>query len=341
MPSRATVVCLLPCALLLCTTAARADDLRPWPRFLRLEYIRGAVKGCPEQVVLENAVLATARRDPFNRAAAASVRVTIARRGLLYTASLELRDGAGNVVLVRAFDPTGSCDSLIQDVGFMVGDRLRDPPVPPAPPKPELARLPAPAPAPAPAPPKREPPPPPLPRPERLRLDLGLAGAFAIRSAAPALGFNLVGDAGIRWRSFSIAAELRWTPPQGVDLDESGRTWVSVMQLSEGIVPCGHVGTFFFYCGVGQVMEVLGKSSPGLMPPSATAIAVATGARLGVDVPSPWWAPRFALRLSVDGLVTLHDAAVLVDDGHPPSWTTPGFALVLGAGIAANFDLRK
>jgi len=67
---------------------------------------------------------------------------------------------------------------------------------------------------------------------------------------------------------------------------------------------------------------------------------VATGARLGADLPWRWWGRRFAVRLSADVLGTLHDAAFLVNDGHPATWTTPGLTVVLAAGFGADLKLK-
>src|SRR6185503_10177698 len=95
-----------------------------------------------------------------------------------------------------------------------------------------------------------------------------------------------------------------------------------------------------FYCGIGQVMEVVGKGSPGVMPSSITLISVATGTRLGVDVPWPWWGRRFAVRLSADVLGTLHDAAFHVVGRSQPTWTTTGLTVGLNAGLAADLHLK-
>jgi hypothetical protein len=312
------------CGLLLFPVAARAADEPKLPDVMRLEYTHSAAKSCPAQEMLEDAVVVAAGRDPFKRDAAAFLRVTISRRGALYHADLEVRDGAGSVVFTHPFKPLRSCDSLVQDVGFVIGDRLRAPsPIPPS------------SPPPAPAPPKLEPPP--APRAAPLRLNLGIAGALALRTAAPVLGFNLAAGVGLRWRSFSGALEFRWTPPQEAAVDASGRAWGSAMQFTGGIVPCGHVRAFFA-CGLGQITAVVWQGAPGTMLQSLTLPAAAAGARLGGDVPLPWWGRLFALRLSADALVTLRHAAIYVDgsDGSPLVWTTPGLTVALGVGFVTD-----
>jgi len=332
------VLRLLPWALLLSPLAARAEAPPPLPRFVRLEYIHPAGKGCPEQAVLEDAVLVAARRDPFNRVAPALLRVTIAPHGHLYAATLEVRDGDGGVIWTRPFDPLSSCGSAVQAAGFLMGSLLRDPPPAPAP-------SPAPVPPPAPAVPlKREAPAP--PRSEPLRLNLGIASALAIRTTAPEAGFNLVADAGLRVRSFSIAGEFRWTPPEVADVDTAGLARVHVMQFSGGVVPCGHFRALF-YCGVGQVIAVVGMGAPGVDPRSVTTPSAATGTRIGVELPLPVWGRRFAVRLSADVVVTLLDVAFHFGDpmeanamSTPPAWTSPRLVLGFGAGFKTDLHLK-
>src|SRR5689334_311128 len=98
---------LLLCALLLRPALARADDVpRPVPKlppFLRVEYVTGALKTCPDQEAFEHSVSATAQRDPFNNIAPALLRVTIERRGALYAATVEVRDSEGSLVWLRPF----------------------------------------------------------------------------------------------------------------------------------------------------------------------------------------------------------------------------------------------
>src|SRR5689334_12462507 len=99
---------LLSSSVLLHPLAARADDApkRPpkLPSFLHLEYNRGALKDCPDQEAFEQAIIANAQRHPFNSAAPALLRVTLARRGPFHAATIEVRDADGSVLWLRPFD---------------------------------------------------------------------------------------------------------------------------------------------------------------------------------------------------------------------------------------------
>lgn len=317
----------------------------PLPRFMRLEYLRPPGSPCPKLEEMQDLVIIDAKRDPFNNVAPALLRVSIVRRGPRYEARVELLDAAGVNVWTRPpLQPRSSCDGLAQDVGFVVGDRLRDPPPKVESPPPKLAELPSPPPAPPkpaelPSPPPAPPKPAELPSlaaaPERLRVGFGVAGDLVVRTAAPAFAFDLRIDAGLRWRAFSVNGEVGWTPSAG--LYESGSTKATAMQITGGIVPCGHFRAFF-YCGVVQLTAVIGGGSKDIMSPADTGftdtgLTAATGPRLGGDV--PLWGRRLGLRLSADVLATLHHVAVHFND-RPAGWTTAGATVVLGAGFVTE-----
>jgi hypothetical protein len=329
---------------------ARAEpdlDETPLPRPVRLENVRRpGTQSCADAETIGYAISARGPRNLLDPAAPARLIVTLSRQGIKYTATAEVRDAEGASVWMRPFTPLYSCDVLVMDIGLVVGERFRPPRLAPVAPV-EPA---APPPPPAPAPPKLEPPPPaalappkleppPAPRAEPLRLNLGIAGALALRTTEPVPAFNLVTDAGFRFRSFSAAVEFRWTPPQVTEVDTTGDAWISAQQFSEAIVPCGHFRAFF-YCGLAQVTEVVWRTSPGIMPPPWTMIAAATGTRLGGDVPLPWWERRFAVRLSADVLVTLHHAVIHVNNDSPQAWSTPDLTVALGAGFVTDLKLK-
>ena len=125
-----------------------------------------------------------------------------------------------------------------------------------------------------------------------------------------------------------------------------GAPLVHVLQYAGGIVPCGHFRAFF-YCGVGQVIAVVAKGSPDVEPQSLTVGTVATGVRIGGDLPLPPWGRRFAARLSADVLVTPGDVAIRLLNSMPTNastspfaWSIPRLTVALGAGIVTDLHLK-
>jgi hypothetical protein len=101
-----------------------------------------------------------------------------------------------------------------------------------------------------------------------------------------------------------------------------------------------------FYCGVGQVIAVVAKGAPGIMPQSISAWSAATGARVGADLPLPLWGRRFGVRLSADVLATLRDVELRFGDDMktamdaPPAWTTPRLTMAFSAGFVTDLRLK-
>lgn len=314
------------------------------PRFVRLEYVRPPGYGCPDPEDMENELILNAHRNPVRSDAPAVLRVVIERRNGMFQATFEIRDEAGQLLWAREVDPRPSCWTEADRAGFQAGDLFRDPFPAPAkasapPPAPPSAPPPAPPSAPVPLPARDVLPSPPPSRSEPLRFNLGVTGALSLRTAGPVAAFNLIADAGLRWPSFSIAAQFRWVPPVVAVVDAAGSPLVHVQQFSGGIVPCGHLSVAFL-CGVGEVIETRGTGSPDVMPAAMTALSIAAGGRIGADLPLPWWRHMFALRVSADVLGTLHDVAFHEVTRSAPSWTTPGLAASFGAGIVTDFRLR-
>lgn len=333
MTSKARIPRLVNLALvgvlvLLGVEVRAADEAPLLPRYMRLEYLRPVRRSCPEQDQLEDAVIANAKRDPFKADARAILQVTIARgKPSGYGASVELRDDAGKVVLDRPVAPVRSCDGLVQDLGFLIGDMLRlhsEPaPAPPQPAPPALASAP---------PTKDETPPRPASVANPLRLNLGIAGAVAIRTDTPAAGFNLVVNAGLRWRAFSGAVEFRWTPPEVADVDWMRGSWLRVKQYSEGVVLCGHVAAVVspFFCGAGHLTEAPVSASPGIVLPRMAELDVAAGGRIGADLPFPWWERHVGVRLTADVLGTLWHTKLQSVGQSVPTWTPAPLTIRLG-----------
>lgn len=312
---------------------ARAAGPAPLPREMRLEYMTPPGAGCPSAEFLEQEVVVNALRDPFNADARAAARITIKRDGAGFSAGIQVRDSGAVLVLDRPVPRVRSCLTLVRDVGFILGDMLR----------PRLEREPAPPPTPPPVQPAAPAAAPPKPAPrEPLSLHLGLAGALELRISAPIAGFNLVGDVGIRWRAFSVAAELRWAPPRAADLEASPGAWMQVMTFSEGAVLCGHVTAVVspLFCALGRVTEAPAWGSAGILIPSPAPVSVEAGGRIGADVALPWMRRRFAVRLAADVMATLWGASYHVVGQPSRAWTSSRVTFALGAGFIADVPLN-
>jgi hypothetical protein len=270
---RAASLALRAAALLaLAPAAARAADppaadppaVDPPQITLRLSYNLGpGAQNCPPEQALHDEVARRMGYDPFTPAAADRVVATLNRSGRLFSGTLELFDSSGKRTWRKSYAFRGQkdedCAALDMAMGIDIAVAFIDfslpppaatapspPPSPEPPPHPE-----APPPSSSPPPKVESPPPPPPPRSEPLRLNLGIASALALRTASRPFAFNLMADAGLRYRSFSGALEFRWTPPEVAAVDTRGRELVRVMQYAGGILPCGHFRALI-YCGVGQ-----------------------------------------------------------------------------------------
>lgn len=311
------------------TFPIEADPPRPstFPRFVRFDYVRPPNRYCPAAKMMQDAIGGGMSYDPFVEPADGSLVVTIRHEAQTYRVHAEIRDLAGKALWTR--DQEGvECVPMMAGMSFSISMALSS--------STATATATAPTPAqPAEPPPKRPDPPsvspappkpaklPSLPPPERLRFALGVSGALAMRTADPLLAGQLVADAGIRWRAFSMAGELRWTLPMSV---ESGQA--SATEVTGGLVPCEHLPAFFV-CGVAQVTAVVGMPAQSLMLPSDQGLTAALGARLGKVWPA---SGSVAARTSVDLLGTLHQVAIHYDD-RPVGWTTPGITIAVGAGF--------
>ncbi len=165
----------------------------------------------------------------------------------------------------------------------------------------------------------------PLPS-SRPKVRLGARAALAI-GTAPAPTGAFTASAGAGWTNFSFALEGRADVPvagavaDGVQL----RTRIAAGSL----VPCGHYG-WFFGCGVVSLGALWGEGVNTLRPAVGTVVYAVAGPRAGLEWPIPGF-PAFALRLSLDLLVTVHPVTAQVDAGHV--WPAPPFAGLLGGGF--------
>jgi hypothetical protein len=178
------------------------------------------------------------------------------------------------------------------------------------------------------SPPSELPPPVAPPRP---KIRLGARGALAWGSAAAPTAAFLV-DFGVRWPSLSISVEGRVDLPVTavVDLGVQERTRLAGASL----VPCYHY-RWFAGCGVVTVANVWGEGVNMYNPFGWSKPYAALGTRASLEWPVPG-VPALALRLSLDGLVTLVPATLAIS-ARTVVWHTPPLAALLGGGLGAQF----
>jgi hypothetical protein len=94
------------------------------------------------------------------------------------------------------------------------------------------------------------------------------------------------------------------------------------------------------------VIAVVEQGTPGVEPQSVTKGTIATGTRIGADLPLPMWGRRFAVRLSADVLVTPGDVAIGFGDATstnagtaPLAWSLPRLTAAFGAGFVTDLRL--
>jgi hypothetical protein len=267
--------------------------------------------------------LEVARRsgyDPFTDDARARVVVTVARQGGQLIGAIQFYDDAGTPGWSKAFPVRANdCDTLVGAMGAEIDYQFS--PAPPAPPS--AARPPPPPPA--------APPPPGAPPPEPFRPVELSAGGVVSAGFAPGIAFGATLGAGYRWRVFSLAGEVRFTAPASATVAALPGAQVSTVSIGGAVLPCVRT-TPVFGCAVLSLADVFGSSTGVDSPRNGSGLYVGAGLRGGVDASI---SPRFAIRLSVEGLITVRSALLILDGSE--AWETSRLSGSVGAALVTYF----
>ena len=316
-------------------TAPAPAPQRPAPVVVRVDYTRAAgAEGCPDERELHDVVAARMGYDPFAAASGSAplLRVRVERGGNGFVAWFQLLDPNGKTLWSRPPLADPDCGHLVHVIGELTIPVAID----------VAASSVAPiVPPPAPLPPLPLPPPPVVDRaslsPSRAGpvVRLGARGAVAI-GVGPAVTAAISADVGVGWEHFSINLEGRADVPATGDVDMGVRLETSV--LAGSLVPCGHYG-WFVGCGVVSLGVLRADGVNTLHPATDSTLYAVAGVRAGLEWPV---VPAFALRVSGDVLVNLHQAAAQVEfqPGLMEVWRSGPFAGVVGAGAVARFGGR-
>ena len=310
---------LAPSLLLLATVAVADADRGPTPS-ARLTYERDpAATSCPNERELRDAVSARLGYDPFARAAANRVSVTLTRAGRGLDARVVATDGAGHTTGSRRLtSATDDCAELGSALALAISIAI-DP-----------LGLPA---APSPAPVVREAAPLPLPServaPPPLTVATSVGLHVALGATPGTLGAGTDLQVGVRRSSGSLALAGRIDPMIGSDGDAGGR--VRATLVVAGLVPCFHLRRLAG-CALGYAGVLRGTGSDVSVPRQASTFYAALGARLALAVPL---GGIFALDVHLDGLGALTRTTLEIDGVS--IWTTPPLSVVLGSGLLASF----
>jgi hypothetical protein len=270
--------------------------------------------------------LEVARRsgyDPFTPDAPARLIATVTRQGSEIIGALQFYDDAGTPGWSKAFRVrSNDCGTLIAAMGaeieYEFSPSLTGPPA--APPS-----------SPPPPPPPGSSPPPPPPAPEPFRPVELSAGGLLSAGFAPAITLGPTLGAGYRWRIFSLAAELRFIAPASGSVAALPGARVSTVSIGGAVVPCARIAPVFG-CVVLSVADVFGSSTGVDVRRNASGVYMGAGLRAGVDAPI---SPRFALRFSVEGLLTIRSSLLILDGSEV--WETSRVSGSVGAALVTYF----
>jgi hypothetical protein len=330
------IVGLLALAVLLGAAPARAADPSPLaprpappPRPVRLDYRRGpGAERCPEEQAFRDHAGAYAQTsgDLFAPDAAARLVVTLGRRGYGYEGTAVIYDAAGAVFWSNTFPPAtrapaASCADLVDSLALSFTYQI-DPIVP-------VPLQPAPPPVVQPAAVPPRPAPPPLPaQSEPFAFRFGAAAVVDLATAPrPAVGLSF--GLGFRVSWFSLEMEGRWDPPAGAIIEGAD---LSTTRFVGALIPCGHAG-YFVGCALAEVGPIWGTvTGAGVTTGTQKTLYVATGGRLGAEIPI---APHLVLRAVGDLLLALQTTAFRIDTQR--RWETPAVAAGFSVGLLASF----
>jgi hypothetical protein len=291
----------------------------------RLSYQRGpGTEACPDEAGLRIEVARRSGYDPFTPDARARLVATVMRQGSEIVGALQFYDDAGAPGWSKAFPVRANdCGTLIAAMGAEIEYEF----------SPALTGPPPAAPAPGiPSPPLgSSPPPPPPPAPEPFRPVELSAGGLISAGFAPDIAIGATLGGGYRWRVFSLAAELRFTAPASGSVAALPGARVSTVSIGGAVVPCARIAPVFG-CVVLSLADVFGSSTGVDVRRNASGAYVGAGLRAGVDAPM---SPRFALRFSVEGLLTIRSSLLILDGSEV--WETSRLSGSVGAALVTYF----
>jgi hypothetical protein len=295
----------------------------------RLAYQRGpGAEGCPDEAGLRLEVARRSGYDPFTPDAPARLIATVTRQGSEIIGALQFYDDAGTPGWSKAFRVrSNDCGTLIAAMGaeieYEFSPALAGPrPVGPPPPPPLAAEL---------SLPPAAPPPPPPPAPALFQPVELWAGGLLSAGFAPDIAIGATLGGGYRWRVFSLAAELRFFAPASGSVAALPGARVSTVSIGGAVIPCARIAPVFG-CVVVSLADVFGSSTGVDVRRAASGAYVGAGLRAGVDAPI---SPRFALRFSVEGLLTIRSSLLILDGSEV--WETSRGTGSVAAALVTYF----
>jgi hypothetical protein len=292
-----------------------------------LVYVRGDLAQCPEEEEIKNAVSARLGYDPFDARSTTTVTAVITRdRGGL-RANVDLRNQATGTGGRRELSSARSdCSELASAMELAIAIAI----------DPRSLLRPAGSPpveaTPAPPPPPVEEPPAIMPAPEAprdpVRVRVGALGSFGY-GTTPSLAVAPVLFAGVRWRSVSLAVDGRFQVPTGEDASPSGSVRGSL--IASGLLPCAHLGVGVA-CAVVLVGRFHGEGRGVDVPHEESAIYLASGLRLGVELPV---GHLLYVPLSAEALGPLTPEKLYLRD--VVVWRSPAVTVSALVGMGAHF----
>lgn len=316
---------LLVLSLAFVPVLARAEP-RP-PMMAQLEYQRGVgAESCMDESGLRIEVARRSGYDPFTPQARARLAVTVTRQGGQFLGTMQFFDDAGAPGWRRTYPVSSNdCVTLISAMGSEISYQFQPSPavtepvrslLPPPPPPPPSAAIAS----------------PPLhPAPEPFRPVELSAGGFVSAGSAPAIAVGATLSAGYRFRTLSLAGELRFTAPASDNVASLPGARISAFAFGGAVVPCVRVAPVFG-CAVLSIAEVFASSTGVDAPRKDAGLYVGAGLRGGIEAPI---SPRFALRLSVEGLASVRSARLILDGTEV--WKTSPISGAIGAALVTYF----
>jgi hypothetical protein len=364
-----TAACLLTVATRAAPAAADPEVIYPPPRvsvFADLTFVRDrGASICPGEQDFKDALGADMEEDSFapnpRGVYVGRVRVVLSRAPGSFTAAYTWQDAQGEEHQERYTEPGTAwyhCQVALKDVALSLSirftvlelelggkyaakDAQRAPPpyCPAALPSPTSSSAPCPPvtrfdlwPPELPIPPLRAPEPDP-PKPPQ-RAPLALRFGATVWPELIATGWGSVGisvEAGVRYRAFSVGAEVHGDPPLGaVSFPNVGE--VSFARLSGALLLCAHIG-WFAGCGAGDAGRFLFPNHVHALPDSV--FYGAAGVRAGLEFPvAP---PRLFLRVGLDVRAPIHPASY--STAHGSIFEAAGPSGGVGLGVLTELPL--
>ncbi|WP_437736417.1 hypothetical protein [Sorangium sp. So ce1335] len=336
---------------LLSAADAHAAPAPPRPA-VRLEVVRGpGTEGCPDATFVRAEVARRLGADPFHDDAPQVLTVRVAREGPELTASLTLRDRAGETLWAEGFGTRGRCDALLSGVALAIvaqqlGAQAPAPPQPERSPPPELPPV-GPSPRPpqarrgAPEPPRVAEPPQARSRPdgtpapaERTRLEAGIGATLGL-GITPGAAAGTALSLGVRRAGWSVALEGRGLVSLAQEVNAIA---IGASAFTASAVGCLR-GHHLFGCGVASAGFVRFVPRPPWDMVLRADALFSAGARLGSDWPlsDRWSAHAYAEATTTVADAVLRRQSARRETAGSITWSSPPFGASLGLGITATY----